>query len=157
MNFFPSSTASTRAWVVSSSRPVKTVGPQASRMRWYSTCSSRTPVRFFAARPLAFWSAMSAWNPSMSRPYPRSFRISWVTSSGNPYVSWSWNATVPETWAPRFEAGQLVLQDRQAGHQRAPELGFLTFEDPQHQLAVGGDLGVGRAHGRRSRGRPWSA
>ena len=61
---------------------------------------SQPPAPFLAARALSFWDFMRESKPSSSTPRPASAATSFVISSGNPKVSYSLNASSPESVLP---------------------------------------------------------
>lgn len=58
------------------------------------------PAPFLAARALSFWDFMRESKPSSSTPRLASAATSFVISSGNPKVSYSLNASSPESVLP---------------------------------------------------------
>ena len=75
---------------------------------------------------------------------PRSAAISWVTSTGKPKVSWSLKATSPGTSAGSL--GEGLLEQRDAAGEGGAEAALLALDDAEHEVAVGGEVGVGVAH-----------
>ena len=75
---------------------------------------------------------------------PRSAAISWVTSTGKPKVSWSLKATSPGTSVGCL--GEGLLEQRDAAGERGAEAALLALDDAEHEVAVGGEVGVGVAH-----------
>ena len=75
---------------------------------------------------------------------PRSAAISWVSSSGKPYVSWRVKAVTPGQ--PVGAAGELGVEHRQAVAQGVPEPFLLVADHPDDEVALLGDVGIGVAH-----------
>ena len=93
-------------------------------------------------------SAISVSKPATSTATSRSPAISCVSSSGNPYVSWSRKA--PSSRRARRPRRRARVEDRQAVAQRLAEPLLLLAEHTHDEVALAGDIGIGGCPSRRS-------